>query len=186
MAIDADRPADARALRQALAPHMTAIARLTGLDVRYESVVACANVEAVLADRADFAAQAARWPLGPDHHAAATAISACMAFLSVRNQHIYWAGLLYGADLSPLYHRDCLLEELVQAMGLPNDACHYRPSLFCPDDLVDRLQGADAILLRTLYDPRLTPGVRRHEAMPVAATIIRELWESGAGPARSP
>jgi len=182
-AVTADDRGDAVTLRQQLEPHMTAITRLTGIAFDYRADREQADMEAVLADRAAFAGWSRRWPLAHTRYAAATAISACMAFLSIRNDDIVWAGLLYDADIPDRLRRDCLLEELVQAMGLPNDACHYRPSLFCEDDLVDVLDGADAVLLQTLYDPRLRPGMSRQAAMPIARTIIRELWP---GPRTAP
>lgn len=86
------------------------------------------------------------------------------------------AVVVFDIDARDELMRHCIAEEMVQVMGIPNDACKYRPSLFCEDDLVDEMQPADRVLLRTLYDPRLKPGMTREEAMPIAREIIRELW----------
>lgn len=83
-------------------------------------------------------------------------------------------GVGEGRSRDQLSH--CILEEIAQAAGLANDACHYRPSLFCEGELVTAMTPADRVLLRTLYDPRLRPGMTRAEAMPIAREIIRELW----------
>ena len=61
---------------------------------------------------------------------------------------------------------------------MPNDACHYRPSLFCEYDRVAAMTPADQILLRTLYDRRLTPGMARDDARPIFRQIIAELVAS--------
>lgn len=72
--------------------------------------------------------------------------------------------------------RHCIAEEMVQVLGLPNDACHYRPSLFCEADMEPAMTAADEVLLRTLYNPRLEPGMSKAEAMPIVREIIAELW----------
>ena len=86
------------------------------------------------------------------------------------------AVVVFDIDARDELMRHCIAEEMVQVMGIPNDACHYRPSLFCEDDIVDEMQPADRVILRTLYDARLKPGMTREEAMPIARVIIRELW----------
>ena len=56
------------------------------------------------------------------------ATSACLA-LSVQDPaqagRIVGAAIAIGADISESQRQRCILEELVQVMGLPNDACHY-------------------------------------------------------------
>lgn len=86
----------------------------------------------------------------------------------------FFALAVFGTDNSDEIIRDCILEEIYQAMGLPADACHYRPSVICEQDRVFELTEADKILLRTLYDPRLRPGMSKAEAMPIARQIIAE------------
>ena len=53
----------------------------------------------------------------------------------------------------------CIVEELAQLLGLPNDSDEIEPSIFndrSPHiDLTDR----DALFLRVLYDPRIVPGM---------------------------
>ncbi len=46
--------------------------------------------------------------------------------------------------------------------------------MICEADTVFELTEADKILLRTLYDPRLKPGMTKAEAMPIARQIIAE------------
>ncbi len=73
--------------------------------------------------------------------------------------------------------RHCLAEELTQSMGLRDDACDYRPSLFCEGDShLHAPTNADRLMLRTLYDPALQPGMTKDIAMPIARRLIRERW----------
>jgi len=70
----------------------------------------------------------------------------------------------------------CLLEELVQSMGLPNDTNMLRPSIFSDHDHLLALSRSDEILLRTLYDERMTEGLGVAEALVVARRIISD-WD---------
>lgn len=69
----------------------------------------------------------------------------------------------------------CLLEELTQSLGLPNDSDMLRPSIFSDRDHLTELSIQDQVLVRTLYDPRMTAGLPRAEALQVARTIISGL-----------
>lgn len=104
--------------------------------------------------------------------------SACIA-IAIGDPHrdgrIMAGAIAIGIDIPESQRRHCILEELVQVLGLPNDACHYRPSLFCEHDRVFELTRSDAILLRTLYDDRLQVGMPQSEAMAIARTVIAEL-----------
>jgi len=69
----------------------------------------------------------------------------------------------------------CLLEELTQAMGLPNDSDIVKPSVFNQRATPTRLSRNDRILIRALYDKRMAPGAPRDEAMVLARKVISEL-----------
>lgn len=77
-------------------------------------------------------------------------------------------------DTSAIDH--CLLEELVQVMGLPNDTNMLRPSIFSDRDQLHVLSRHDEILLRTLYDERMTEGLGREAGLNVARRIMTD-WD---------
>ena len=77
--------------------------------------------------------------------------------------------------------RSCLHEELAQGMGLANDSPHARPSIFNDDEEFALLTRHDELLLRLLYDPRLTPGMTEATARPIVTTIARELMGETSG-----
>ena len=72
----------------------------------------------------------------------------------------------------------CLLEEMTQSLGLPNDAGSPWTSIFSNEGFITSLTRADRIMVKTLYDPRLKPAMDREEAMEVARKIIGELDRS--------
>jgi len=79
------------------------------------------------------------------------------------------------AEHPDLLRRSCVHEELAQGMGLANDYPNARPSIFNDDEEFALLTRHDELLLRMLYDPRLTPGMTETEARPIITTIATDL-----------
>lgn len=78
-----------------------------------------------------------------------------------------------------LLRLSCIHEELAQGMGLANDSPRARPSIFNDDEEFGFLTNHDELLLKMLYDPRLTTGMSAAEAAPIARQIAAEIM---AGP----
>lgn len=79
------------------------------------------------------------------------------------------------AEHPPLLRRSCFHEEMAQGMGLANDSPRARPSVFNDDEEFALLTGHDLLLLRMLYDPRLSPGMAPEIARPIATRIAYEI-----------
>ena len=62
-----------------------------------------------------------------------------------------------------------------QGLGLANDSPQARPSIFNDDEEFGLLTRHDELLLRILYDSRLSPGMTEEEARPVVEIIAAEL-----------
>lgn len=74
---------------------------------------------------------------------------------------------------------DCIVEELTQVLGLPNDSEKVYPSIFNDRSVDHLLSGLDYILLKILYDPHLRPGMNKAEAMPVVQSIVAGFIQRG-------
>ncbi len=70
-------------------------------------------------------------------------------------------------DVSPQEVRDCLHEELAQALGPVNDLYRLSDSVFNDDNFNTVLSSFDMLILRTFYDPEL------HSGMPPAEVAAR-------------
>ncbi len=70
----------------------------------------------------------------------------------------------------------CLWAELAQMIGPTNDACMYRPSLFCDGETNTQMTWADRLIMKATFDPRLQRGMSPAEAMPIARTVLWELY----------
>lgn len=82
---------------------------------------------------------------------------------------------LVRAEHPDLVRQSCVHEEISQGLGLPNDSPKARPSIFNDDDEFALLTSHDELLLKMLYDQRLTPGMTADEARPIARQIATEL-----------
>ena len=69
----------------------------------------------------------------------------------------------------------CLLEEMTQSLGLPNDNQLVSPSIFNDAERHMELTRVDRILLRTLYDERLPTGTPQKMAMELVKGIVADL-----------
>ncbi|NPD14501.1 DUF2927 domain-containing protein [Xinfangfangia sp. D13-10-4-6] len=77
-------------------------------------------------------------------------------------------GIFAPSDASPQEVRDCLHEELAQAMGPLNDLYRLTDSVFNDDNFQTVLTGFDMKILRAWYSPQLKSGMSRAD---VAAKI---------------
>ena len=78
------------------------------------------------------------------------------------------------AEHPDLLRLSCLHEEIAQGLGLANDSPQARPSIFNDNDEFALLTPQDALMLRMLYDPRLTPGMTADEARPIAESLATQ------------
>lgn len=88
------------------------------------------------------------------------------------------AAIFVPADTSPQEIRDCLHEELAQALGPLNDLYRLSDSVFNDDNFHSVLTGFDMTILRTTYSPDLASGMTRAE---VAARLPGLLGSTSLG-----
>jgi len=102
-----------------------------------------------------------------------------VAFSERGNPHTYDLAIAWvRAEHPPLMRESCFHEELAQGLGLANDSPRARPSIFNDDDEFAHLTTHDEMLLRMLYHPDLSPGMRPDEARPVLRRLLDE-WQAG-------
>lgn len=82
-------------------------------------------------------------------------------------------------DTSPQEIRDCLHEEIAQALGPLNDLYRLPDSVFNDDNFHTVLTGFDMLILRAFYDPALAPGMTRAEVETRLPGILARLNPAG-------
>ncbi len=82
-------------------------------------------------------------------------------------------------DTSPQETRDCLHEELAQALGPLNDLYRLPDSVFNDDNIHAVLTGFDMLVLRAYYDPSLRNGMTRNEVAARLPAILSRINPRG-------
>ncbi|WP_170414091.1 DUF2927 domain-containing protein [Ruegeria atlantica] len=88
-------------------------------------------------------------------------------------------GIFIPYDVSPQEKRDCLHEELAQALGPLNDLYHLPDSVFNDDNIHTILTGFDMLILRTAYSPQLRSGMTREQVQAALPGILSRLNPRG-------
>ncbi len=96
------------------------------------------------------------------------------------------AAIFIPTDTAPQEIRDCLHEELAQALGPLNDLYRLPDSVFNDDNIHAVLTGFDMLLLRAYYSPDLANGMRRGEAAARLPALLARLNPAGEVTAGSP
>ena len=157
--------------------HVRALAKLTGLQFRtLKPGETIPSIDLVFLKRAEMGAIS-----GPNVDPAiirsmASDPTMVCYFLTWHSppERIVKAIVVVNVEADPARIDACLLEELTQVMGLPNDVQAYWPSMFNPNDTSTTHSPWDALYIKTLYDPRLKPGMTPAEAQAQVRPIFAE------------
>ena len=90
------------------------------------------------------------------------------------------------ADVSPQEIRDCLHEEIAQALGPVNDLYRLSQSVFNDDNFHTVLTGFDMLILRITYDPALRTGMSRTEVAGRLPGVLQRLNPRGGSARAAP
>ncbi|MCY4334299.1 MAG: DUF2927 domain-containing protein [Litoreibacter sp.] len=83
------------------------------------------------------------------------------------------------SDMPPQEQRDCLHEEIAQALGPLNDLYRLPDSIFNDDNFHNVLTGFDMLILRAYYAPEMRNGTTREEAARLLPGLLKRLNPSG-------
>jgi hypothetical protein len=103
--------------------------------------------------------------------------AACYARVgNVRDGIIGSAGVYIGKIGDDRWRTDCLAHELLHALGWRGHTHRVRSAISYAHGETE-LTRWDRMMMRTLYDPRLPPGISKEDAIPIARVILREMIE---------
>ncbi len=88
-------------------------------------------------------------------------------------------GIFIPYDVSPQEKRDCLHEEIAQALGPLNDLYHLPDSVFNDDNIHTVLTGFDMLILRAAYSPEFRSGMTREQVEAVIPGVLSRLNPRG-------
>lgn len=73
----------------------------------------------------------------------------------------------------------CVVEEMTQALGLPNDADSVFPSIFNDKTPEALLTGLDVVLIQLLYQPQVKAGMTPMQVSPVVMQLLQQWQQDG-------
>jgi hypothetical protein len=89
-------------------------------------------------------------------------------------------------DTTPQDVRDCLSEEITQALGPANDLYRLPDSIWNDDNFHGAATPFDMLILRTLYQPEIHSGMSRDVALAQASRVLDRVNPQGRGLAATP
>jgi len=155
--------------------HLDHLAQITGHSIAIEPNAKRANLKVVFTQESRYR-QDIQTYLSKAALAQANS-SVCMASIRTNKQHAITQGIVIIPVDQAQRHRKlvtCIVEEITQVMGLPNDTESVYPSIFndkTPDDL---LTGLDGLLLKLLYHPKLKAGMREQQIRPILQSVLNQ------------
>ncbi|MBB5722010.1 hypothetical protein FHS72_001634 [Loktanella ponticola] len=90
------------------------------------------------------------------------------------------------SDVAPQEIRDCLHEELAQALGPLNDLYRLPDSVFNDDNIHNVLTSFDMLVLKAYYSPELANGMTRSQVAEKLPSLLSRLNPSGNRVANAP
>ncbi len=96
------------------------------------------------------------------------------------------AAIFLPSDVSPQETRDCLHEELAQALGPLNDLYRLPDSIFNDDNFHTVLTGFDMLILRAYYAPELANGMTAIQVAGRLPQLLARLNPEGQGRGATP
>jgi hypothetical protein len=157
-------------------PVLQQLRGLTGLDIRLvDRASPTQNAYILILGREQFYAYAESH-LSPGKNPRTNTYLDCFGvFAADRGGAINELTAVIPESASEATKRSCVIEEVTQALGLPNDSFTVKPSIFNDDDEYQDLTWQDELFLRVLYDARVRPGMTRAEFESLAKVIVDEL-----------
>ncbi|MDD1784112.1 DUF2927 domain-containing protein [Enterovibrio sp. ZSDZ35] len=151
------------------------LARVTGHDIQVVDSVQEANIRMVFTRQS-------RWQdetreLWPTQDSFPFRGSICMAHFSVSQKtEIRKALIVIPVDLARERGKlfACVVEELTQVMGLPNDSDKVFPSIFNDASKNALMTPLDITLLRLLYSSEVHAGMTETQVMPILESWFRQ------------
>lgn len=169
------RAGDAKVQRELTATHMLLLQKLTTLDIGYTQNLAQANIVIVFERQQRLIDTVNQYLAEPIRDPKALNGSLCFGIYAANSDfQITKAVIGIPSDAAPSFGKlpACIIEELTQVMGLPNDSDQVYPSIFNDHSPDDFLTEQDETLIRLLYDPRLVPGMDRTTALDKVRAIL--------------
>lgn len=160
---------------------MAHLSRITGLTITRVAKRQDANLIVVMTRQAALPGWAHTLMGQSEELPAALADGLCLGNFTTKQGAINSAAVLIPTDRARDKGKflDCVVEELTQVMGLPNDSPRVFPSIFNDRSVDHFITPLDYLLLRMLYAPELRSGMHRSKVSERLPSVLSRLQREG-------
>lgn len=181
----AHRVGDAALHTQLVQMHLAHLQAITGHPISLTDTKAQANIELVFTRQSLWQQEVLRL-MGPDAVAKLHGTVCIAHFKQDDEDHITQAFVIIPVDQAKMHGKliACIVEELTQVLGLPNDSDKVFPSIFNDKTPQTLLSGLDGILLKALYDKNIKAGMTRAQVKPILSRLLKQ-WQADGSLSRA-
>lgn len=172
---------DANLQKELLSVHAKHLSYITGLSIEFTDDPQKANMFAIFTTYENMENKVSQYIGDPERIRAALDEAICLANFS-RNSHyeITKGSIIIPVDYARSKARflDCIVEEITQLLGLPNDSNDVFPSIFNDVSIDTYLSPLDYLLLKALYSSHLKQGMDVEQTNTIFPTVLKELHDN--------
>lgn len=169
---------DARLQKELLSVHVQHLAYITGLSIDFTSDPKKANIFVVFTDYDSLEDKVRQYIGDPEKIRAALDEAICLGNFSRNGRYEITKGsIIIPVDYARSKSRflDCIVEEITQLLGLPNDSGDVFPSVFNDVSVDTYISPLDYLLLKALYSRHLTPGMDVEQTKAAFPNVLKQL-----------
>lgn len=169
---------DAELQHDLLSTHISHLASITGQSIQLGAPLESANIVIIFTQYQAMREKVSQYMGDPKYYEKALSEAICLgSFKSNRRGEIFKGVIIIPVDYARQNARflDCIVEEITQLLGLPNDSDKVFPSIFNDNSIDAYLSPLDYILLKVLYSPRLKAGMSQQQVIESLDLVIADL-----------
>ena len=173
---------DAKFQKELLSVHAQHLSFITGLPIDFTDDPKQANIYAIFTQYKDIEDKVRQYIGDPERIRAALDEAICLGNFSINKRNQIQRGvIIIPVDFARQKARflDCIVEEITQLLGLPNDSNEVFPSVFNDVSIDTYLSPLDYVLLKSLYSPRLQTGMDVAQVLMRMPAVLSDLHAQG-------
>jgi hypothetical protein len=173
---------DADLQKDLLSVQIKHLASITGHPIQFDVPLAQANISIIFTQYDQMRDKVKQYIGNPKNYEKALGEAICLGtFKHNRRGEIFKGVIIIPVDYARQNARflDCIIEEITQLLGLPNDSDKVFPSIFNDHSIDAYLSPLDYILLKVLYSPRLKAGMSLTQVTDKLDSVIADLNMTG-------
>ncbi|MGO2512170.1 DUF2927 domain-containing protein [Marinomonas polaris] len=169
---------DASLQKELLSVHAQHLAHITGLSIDFTNDPKQANIFVIFTTYDNIENKVRQYIGDPEKIRAALNEAICLGNFSRNGKYEITKGsIIIPVDYARRKARflDCIVEEITQLLGLPNDSNDVFPSVFNDVSVDTYLSPLDYLLLKALYSSHLKPGMDVAQTKAAFPKVLAEL-----------